>query len=77
MNWKLFAVAICFSGMIVACSKQDNKAAQQKPKTEANASASLDDCKKMKDEEERNKCVNDNLFGFDTTPPVSRPATSY
>jgi hypothetical protein len=60
---------------MMACSKQGNKAAQQKPKTEAKAS--LNDCKKIKDEEKRSKCVNDNLFGVDTTPAVSRPATSY
>jgi conjugal transfer/entry exclusion protein len=25
----------------------------------------------------REKAASDELFGFDTTPPISRPATSY
>ena len=74
MNLKTIAATVLFSCALVACSKQDNKTtvqtkqAQTKPK----------DCKQIKDDDERSKCVADELFQFTTDKPViSRPATSY
>jgi hypothetical protein len=76
MNVKLIATAVLFSCTIVACSKQDEKPTT-KTKNEVQAKAPKD-CKTIKDEDARSKCVADQLFKF--TPDhktISTPAKEY
>ena len=67
MNWKIIATTILFSCAIVACSKQDDKAAAPTKQ----AQAKPESCEQIKDREKRHKCVSDKLFYFTTDQPTT------